>query len=67
MHLTLDSVVNLLLGVIFIVFSEVIGGRINKFLNTLNPMERNEGRTRFICIIIGTWFVIYAAWSTFGT
>ena len=67
MHVTLDSVVILMFGIIFIVFSEVVGREMDDFLNRFSPMRRNARRTRVICIIVGTWFVISAAWSMFIT
>ena len=67
MHITLYSVITLILGVVFIVFSEVVGSAITNFLNGLNPMERDVRRAKFFCIVVGTFFVISAALSIFGS
>jgi hypothetical protein len=65
MRADLGLVLTLVMGIVFIVFSEVIGRKINDVQNMIAPRKRNAKRTRIICIIVGTVYVIYAAMSMF--
>jgi hypothetical protein len=65
MHADLGSVLTLVIGIIFIVFSEVVGRIINDLQNKVAPRERGAKRTRIICIMIGTIYVVYASMSIF--
>jgi hypothetical protein len=65
MRADLGLVLTLVMGIIFIVFNEVVGRKINDIQNLLTPRERNAKRTRIICIIIGTIYVVYASMSMF--
>ena len=58
-------VLTLVMDISFIVFSEVVGRKINDLQNMMVLRKRNAKRTRIICIIIGTVYVIYAAMSMF--
>jgi hypothetical protein len=65
MRADLGSVLTLVMGIIFIVFNEVVGRKINDVQNMIVPRKRNAKRTRIICIIIGTIYVIYASMAMF--
>ena len=65
MRADLGSVLTLVMGIIFIVFNEVVGRKINDIQNMIVPRKRNAKRTRIICIIIGTIYVIYASMAMF--
>jgi len=66
MHTDVGLILTLLIGIIFIVFNEVVGRKINDIQNLIATRERNAKRTRMVCIMIGTIYVIYASMSTFG-
>jgi hypothetical protein len=65
MRTDLDLVLTLVIGIVFIVFSEIVGRKINDVQNLFAPRERSAKRTGIICIIIGTIYVISAAISMF--
>jgi len=65
MSADLGLVITLVMGIILIVFNEVVGRKINELQNLMVPRRRNTKRTRIICIIVGTVYVIYAAMSMF--
>jgi hypothetical protein len=65
MRADLGVALTLVIGVIFIVFNEVVGRKMNDIQNMIAPRARSAKRTRIICIMIGTIYVIYASMSLF--
>jgi len=65
MRADLGLTVTLVSGILLIVFNEVAGRKLNDFQNMFAQRDRNTKRTRIICIIIGTIYVIYASLALF--
>jgi hypothetical protein len=65
MRTDIGLILTLLVGVIFIVFNEIVGRKINDIQNHIAPRERKAKRTRMVCILIWTIYVIYASISIF--
>jgi hypothetical protein len=65
MRTDLGLILTLVIGMILIVFNEIVGRMLIAFQNRIAPRERNEKLTRIICIMLGTLYVIYASISMF--